>query len=147
MLFRSNDSTTGTGFHAVAVNAVVVGRAPDRVAAWTRARMPLPTGPAWAAVVANGQFLRGFDLVPRGHPGDGRAEFQAYGVAAGQRREMRRRMRSGTHVPHPRIAERSVRAVTIDAGRPLPIEADGVPVGVAATVTVTVEPGAFRLLV
>jgi hypothetical protein len=54
-------------------------------------------------VVANGEYLRGRDVVPRGHPGDGRLEVQVYSVAAGQRRRMRSRLATGTHVPHPGI--------------------------------------------
>ncbi len=39
-------------------------------------------GRCTAVVIATGQFRRGLDLVPRGHPGDGRAEVQIYAVRA-----------------------------------------------------------------
>ena len=70
------------GHGRVAVNAVVLGVAPDRLRARHRLRPVLVEvdgrvvfdGPATTVVVAGGQFLRGTDLVPRGHPGDGRVE-------------------------------------------------------------------------
>ena len=39
---------------------------------------PWFAGSATTVVIANGQFLRGADIVPRGHPGDGRLEVQVY---------------------------------------------------------------------
>ena len=56
-----------------AVNAVVVAQ-PDQLRWWSRAvrttvevdGRPLFAGPATTVVVANGQFLRGFDVVPPG---------------------------------------------------------------------------------
>ena len=87
---------------------------PDRLSRFTRS-VPVEvivdgvacfSGPATTVVVAVGQFLRGADLVPRGHPGDGRAEVQVYAVAGRDRRRLRARLRSGDHVPHPEITQR-----------------------------------------
>ena len=128
-----------------AVNAVVFGVAPDRIARWTR-RHPVEvaidgrsawSGSAAGIVVANGQFVRGLDLVPRGHPGDGRLEVQVYAVPPGERAAMRRRLATGTHVPHPRILERSGCVVEID----------GVLRGHERSLRVAVLPGALKILV
>jgi YegS C-terminal NAD kinase beta sandwich-like domain len=139
-----------------AVNMLVVGVAPDR-ANW---RTPSPAlrvradervahdGPATAVVVASGQYLRGSDLVPRGHPGDGRAEVQVYAVRRSQRAGVRARLPQGIHLPHPDIAQTRCRHVEIRADRgPVPLEVDGVPAPPAALVTVDVVPGAFVLVV
>ena len=76
------------------VNMVVVGVPPDRQR-WTSPRVRLHVtvdgravhdGDATAVVVANGQFLRGHDVIPRGHPGDGRAEVHVYALARSERR-------------------------------------------------------------
>ncbi len=143
------------GSTRAAVNAVLFGVGPDRVTRWTR-RRPLEVvidgRPAWKGratgiVVANGQFLRGLDIVPRGHPGDGRVEVQTYALAPGERAPMRGRLATGTHVPHPRIVERSGRTVDLAASSPMPLEVDGVPVGAARRLRVTVVPGALRILV
>jgi hypothetical protein len=138
-----------------AVNAAVLGVAPDRASRWTRRHqleVVIDGGPAWkgsatGVVVANGQFVRGFDVVPRGHPGDGRLEVQVYALEPGERAEMRRRLTTGTHVPHPHILERSGRVVEIEATVDLPVEIDGVARSRQRHLRVAVLPGALRILV
>src|SRR5207249_8722030 len=96
-----------------AVNMVVVGAPPDRTSWFTRALelrvsvdgRAVHDGRATGVVVANGQYLRGNDLVPRGHPGDGRAEVQVHAVARGQRAGVRARLPQGVHLPHPDITQ------------------------------------------
>jgi diacylglycerol kinase family enzyme len=138
-----------------AVNAVVLGRAPHRLRAWhRRVRMVVEVdgrqrfaGRAAGVVIANGQYLHGLDVVPRGHPGDGRIEAQVYAPSAAERAEMRRRLPQGTHVPHPGITQVTGRRVTVRAGRNLALEIDGRPAGTAREVTVEVLPAALRLLI
>ena len=62
-------------------------------------------------MVASGQYLRGIDVVPRGHPGDGRVEVQVYAVAAGERAGVRARLPQGVHLPHPDITQTTGRRV------------------------------------
>ena len=139
-----------------AVNMVIVGVAPDR-AGW-RTRAPtvrvrvdervVHDGAATGVVVANGQHLRGADVVPRGHPGDGRIEIQVYAVRRGERAGVRSRLPQGVHLPHPDITQTGGRHVEVRADRgPLPLEVDGVGVSPAALVSVDVVPGAFVLVV
>lgn len=138
-----------------AVNVVVVGVAPDRMSRWAR-RIPFEvlvdgrsvwTGNATGVVVANGQFLRGLDIVPRGHPGDGRIEVQVYAPTPGERAEMRRRLATGTHVPHPRILERSGRLVEVVVAAAAPVEVDGIARPPTRRLRIAVVPGALRILV
>jgi diacylglycerol kinase family enzyme len=140
----------------LAVNMVVVGVAPDRARWLTRDLGVLVTvddrvvhdARAVAVVIASGQFLRGLDLVPRGHPGDGRLEVQVYAATRRERAAVRARLRQGAHLPHPRIGQTSGRRVAIRADRGLiGVEIDGRPVPEAATVVVEVVSGAFSLLV
>jgi diacylglycerol kinase family enzyme len=105
------------------------------------------TGRAATVVVANGQYLHGLDVVPRGHPGDGRIEVQVYAQEPGQRAAMRHRLTQGTHVPHPGIVQATGRRVRVTCGRDLALEVDGRPRGRAREITVEVHPGALRLLV
>jgi hypothetical protein len=138
-----------------AVNAVVLGRAPHRLRAWhRRVRMVVEVdgrqrfaGRAAGVVVANGQYLHGLDVVPRGHPGDGRIETQVYAPSAVERAEMRRRLPQGTHVPHPGITQVTGRRVTVRTRRNLALEIDGRPAGTAREITVEVLPAALRLLI
>ena len=140
---------------ALAVNAVVLGPPPDRLTARDRAcevtvaldghEQTYPG--ATTVVVATGQWLRGVDLVPRGHPGDGRAEVQVYRLGRGERRAMRARLPTGSHLPHPRIVTRTAMLVDASAPRPLTLEVDGRPMARAATLRARLLPARYRLLV
>jgi hypothetical protein len=139
-----------------AVNAVVLGAPPDRLRWSARASSvtvrldgrPWFAGRATTVVVANGQFLRGTDVVPRGHPGDGWAEVQVYTLGRRERGEMRRRLPTGSHVPHPRIRAGRARRIDVDVGaRGLPLEIDGRPHGRSDRIEVTLVPASIRLLI
>jgi hypothetical protein len=140
----------------MAVNMVVLGAPPDRVQWWSRA-VPVEVtvdgrerfrGRATTVLVANGQYLRGADVVPRGHPGDGRVEVQIYALGRGERRGMRRRLAQGAHVPHPRILELTGRRIEVHAaGRGLELAVDGVGQGPQKDLTAEVVPGVIRVLV
>jgi hypothetical protein len=138
------------------VNIVVFGVAPDRANWFTRDAGVLVTvdgrvvhdARATAVVVANGQFLRGLDLVPRGHPGDGRLEVQVYAPTRRERAAVRARLPQGVHLPHPRITQVVGRRIDIRADRGvLAVEIDGQAQSPAARVTVEVAPEAFSILV
>jgi hypothetical protein len=139
-----------------AVNMVVVGTAPDRQSSWTRQisvhvtldEHVLYDGRASAVICASGQHLRAYDVVPRGHPGDGRFEVQVYALDRRERRLMRDRLASGAHVPHPGIRVGTGREADISTLRgTLPVEIDGRPVAPGVAVEVEIVPEAFLLLV
>jgi hypothetical protein len=108
---------------------------------------PVATERATGIVVATGQYLRALDLVPRGHPGDGRLEVQVYRLRPNERRAMRERLPLGTHVPNPRITGRPGRHVELRAGEPFALEVDGVARPPVRALVVDIDPGAYRLLV
>ncbi len=138
------------------VNAVVLGTAPARLRRRHR-RSPVQVlvdgrelyrGPATTVVVAVGQFIDGVDVVPRGHPGDGRLEVQVYALTPGERSGMRARLPRGTHLPHPRILTTTGRSVRIQGTvRPWPVAIDGRAGEPARHLAVDLLPGAYRLLV
>jgi hypothetical protein len=139
----------------VAVNMVVLGVAPDRLGARHR-RRPCRVevdgrlafeGRATTVVIANGQFLRGLDVVPRGHPGDGRCEVQVYAMRPGGRRAMRRRLPAGVHLPHPDIRQHTARTVSAAFRTPQALEIDGRTYPPATGISVEVAPEALLLLV
>jgi putative lipid kinase YegS-like protein len=139
----------------VAVNSVAVGVAPDRLRAWHRPAglsveidgAAVEAASATTLVIMNGQYLRGFDLSPRGHPGDGVAEAQLYALPPGARRGMRTRLVTGAHLPHPAITVRRARRLVVRAARPAPLEVDGIPAGRITALEITLRPAAYRLLV
>jgi len=139
---------------AVAVNMVVLGTPPDRLGRMTRRfganvrvdDRPVFHGPCTTVVVAIGQFLRGLDVVPRGHPGDGRAEVQIYAVPARDRGGLRTRLATGTHVPHPAVTQRTGARVYVSTGRAVALEIDGRDQPATDCLDLVVDPGAYRLL-
>jgi hypothetical protein len=142
------------GDASLACNMCVFGTPPDRLrrsSPWFALEIELDgrpwfTGRATTVVIAVGQFLRGLDVVPRGHPGDGKAEIQVYELAKRERRQMRARLTTGTHVPHPRIRQRTARTIGLRANPAMPSEVDGVVRTPAAELAIEVHPEAYRLL-
>jgi hypothetical protein len=138
-----------------AVNAVVFGVPPDRQQWWhRRGRVEVEVDGrtvgehrALCVIVANGQYLRGFDVVPRGHPGDGRFEVHVYALESRERAPMQHRLTAGRHLPHPHIIETSGRRVMVRFAEPVPWEADGQPRGRITEATLGLVPGAVRILV
>lgn len=143
---------------ALALNMVVLGPPPGRLRAMARSApvqvrvdgRAVHAGPATTVVIANGQFLDGDDVVPRGHPGDGRLEVQVYALGRGERRAMRARLPTGTHVPHPRITTAVGRRVEVDVetgARACALQVDGRHRPPVRTLRATVAPAVIRLLV
>lgn len=96
------------------------------------------------AVVMNAEFIGDWDVAPRGHPNDGRVEvLQADPkMSVRQRLAVRRRLRAGTHVPHPLIATRTVKDASFDFGTTMTLLVDGVRVGRCRRLSVRVCPDA-----
>jgi hypothetical protein len=148
-----------------AVNMIIVGSPPDAASGRIVRRIaptgfgvrrfgatvrvddrPVFHGPCTGIVIATGQFRNGLDVVPRGHPGDGRAEVQVYAIPGRERRQLRARLATGTHVPHPKITQRTGVRVFVSVDRPVPLELDGRPAPRTDRIDVAVVPNAYRLL-
>ena len=91
------------------------------------------------------QYLDGRDVVPRGHPNDGRLDLLSVEPAmpARVRWQAARRARTGTHLPHPQLRTRQVAAIDLAFARPLHLWVDGRRWRRASAVTLTVEPDAY----
>jgi hypothetical protein len=142
------------GDGTLASNMCVLGTPPDHLR-WTTPSFevevlvdgkPWFAGRATSVVIANGQFLRGNDVVPRGHPGDGKIEIQVYELRRRERRPMRGRLPTGAHLPHPRIRSRTAGAVEVRAPGLLALEADGAARSAVSGLRIRVVSPAFRLL-
>jgi len=96
--------------------------------------------------VMNAQFLGPWDVAPRSHPNDGRFEIMTVpGVLPWrQRRQFRRRLLTGTHVPHPQIELRSS-TQTWNAVSPGSVILDGVPIGVVSELSITIVPDSITV--
>jgi diacylglycerol kinase family enzyme len=97
----------------------------------------------------NAEFLGGWDVAPRAHPGDGLLDVVdvAAAMPLGDRLRARRRLPSGGHVPHPAIAVSRRPAVQLDFDRTTPVWLDGERVGDARRLSIRVERDALVCVV
>jgi hypothetical protein len=102
-------------------------------------------GPVTAAM--NAEWLGEWDLAPRAHPGDGLVDVVRAELSFADRRKARRRLPSGTHVPHPGIRIDRSAAVVVETHRPQWVWLDGVRAGRARRIEIEVLPDALRVAV
>lgn len=93
--------------------------------------------------IMNAQYFDGRDLVPRGHPNDGRLEVLSVDPRMGPRQRLLawNRARTGRHLPHPHLSVRSLKEIVIEC-RGAIVMVDGVRVGRADSVNVRVRADA-----
>ena len=97
-------------------------------------------------VVANAAFLGDWNIAPRAHPGDGVLDtLETFDMPLSDRWSARRRLRTGTHLPHPAITVRRPRAAQYEFETPIPVRLDGRLVGTSRSLSVRVEPAAVDL--
>jgi hypothetical protein len=97
--------------------------------------------------VGNAQWLGRWNLWPRGHPNDGRLDVLDAHLPAGDLWKVRRRLPTGSHLPHPAIQTRRVKAETVELARPLGVWLDGERVGDGCTFAFRCVPDALRVVV
>lgn len=102
-------------------------------------------GPIVAAM--NAEFLGDWDVAPRSHPGDGRLDLFEADLSLGDRWKARSRLRTGTHVPHPGIQERRVKAVQLDLAPGTQVWLDGERIGPARALSIRCVPDALTVVV
>jgi hypothetical protein len=110
-------------------------------ASWWRGR---------AVGVMNAQFLGRWDVAPRSHPNDGRADVLDIDPAMtrSQRWQARSRLPTGTHVPHPLIAQRRITEWHTTFDPPLDVWLDGERVMRRANeLHVAVRPDALTIVI
>jgi diacylglycerol kinase family enzyme len=100
-----------------------------------------------AFVAMNAQWLDGWNLGPRAHPGDGLLDTYDAHLRIGDLWQVRRRLHLGAHLPHPGIRERRTASAQIELERALPLALDGVPCGRVRSLSIRVEPDALTVVV
>ena len=96
-------------------------------------------------VVMNAQFIGSWDVAPRSHPNDGVVDVLEISMSLGDRIKARKRLATGTHVPHPLIAQRRVSTAEFRL-RPTKIWLDGELVTTLTDFIITVEPDALTIV-
>jgi len=129
----------------VDLGVAVVDGEPQVFVAHLVARRARWSGPIIA--IMNAQFLGSWDVAPRSHPNDGRLDLlTTAALSAGDRWKARRRLPTGTHVPHPSIEERRITTWQWE-GDPLELWLDGTRVGRVRSLEVGIEPDALSVVV
>ena len=103
----------------------------------------------WGRVVAimNAEWLGRLDVAPRAHPNDGRLDILDARLPFAQRLRAARRLRSGTHLPHPMIEEHRVAAWHTRFEPALRVWVDGIAMGLVRDLSVRIEPDACTVVV
>ena len=116
-----------------------------RFVAHLQARRQWWRGRAWLAM--NASWIGPWNVAPRSHPNDGLLDVLDARLRPSELLAARARVRTGSHVPHPRITERRTAAVQAGFDRPTPVLLDGVHVGEARNLSVRVEEDALTVVV
>lgn len=116
---------------------------------WFVAHLVARRGWWWGRVVAvmNAQWIGRYDVAPRSHPNDGFLDVFDSDLSVGDRYKARTRLRSGTHVPHPGIAQRRVASAQFEFASPTPVFLDGERVAPARHLSVRIEPDAATCVI
>lgn len=94
-------------------------------------------------VVANAAFLDEWNVAPRAHPGDGKVDIVTFDLGVVDWFKARKRLPTGSHVPHPDITTRSVPRWERTFPRPVAVRLDGIASGRARQIDVVVDPDAI----
>ena len=100
-----------------------------------------------AVVAMNAQWVGPWNLGPKAHPNDGRLDVFESTLRIGDLSKVRRRLPTGTHLPHPRISSRRVASATFELDHPLPVWLDGERVDEGRSLVVRLEPDALRVVI
>ncbi|MGZ4704831.1 MAG: hypothetical protein ACXWCM_08185 [Acidimicrobiales bacterium] len=95
----------------------------------------------------NAQWLGAWDLGPRSHPDDGLLDITDGTLPTGERLEARRRLPTGTHLPHPALAVTRTASAELELDPPLDLWLDSQKVGRGRHLVLTIEPDALRIVV
>lgn len=94
---------------------------------------------------SSGGFVNRYDVLPRSHPNDGVAEVLRIDptMPLRQRIAANRRMRTGSHMPHPHLQISRGTSHSWNTPEPLRLVVDGASLGMAVSVVLTVRPDSW----
>lgn len=100
-----------------------------------------------ATVIMNAQWIGAWNVGHRAHPNDGLLDVYQADLRLSDLVKVRRRLPSGSFLPHPRIAYRRARETDLDLGAARAIRLDGQLVGGGRRLSVRLVPDALRVVV
>jgi hypothetical protein len=95
----------------------------------------------------NAEWMGEWDVAPRAHPGDGLLDVLDVRLAFSDRVKARRRLRTGTHVPHPRVAQSRAASAHTEFETPVDVWVDGARVAVGRSIRVRVTGEVVEIVV
>ena len=93
-------------------------------------------------VLANAAFVGSWNVAPRAHPGDGKVDVVTFELGFVDWVKARKRLPTGSHVPHPDIKARAMPEWDTTFDRPVALRIDGVGGYRARHIEVHVNPDA-----
>lgn len=100
-----------------------------------------------AIAAMNAQWLGNWDLGPKSHPNDGLLDVSDGRMGLADRIAARRRLPTGTHLPHPTVTVRRTASIEIELDPATPVFVDGVALGRARHLALHLEPDALTVVV
>jgi len=97
--------------------------------------------------VMNAQWLGSWDLAPRSHPNDGLLDATDGVLPVADRFRARRRLPTGTHLPHPALRTLRGATMSFELAPALDVRLDGTLVGRARRLDVRIEHDALTVVV
>jgi hypothetical protein len=97
--------------------------------------------------VMNAQWIGRWDVAPKSHPNDGLLDVFDGDLSLDDRLKLRSRLATGTHVPHPGIAQSRVGALQLELDQPTPVWLDGERVGSGRNLVIRTEADALTCVV
>jgi diacylglycerol kinase family enzyme len=98
-------------------------------------------------VAMNAEWRGNWDLGPRSHPNDGLLDVYDARLIWSDLPKVRARLPTGSHLPHPDIAQRRVAAYQVEFERPILVELDGTAIGRCRTLSLRLLPDALTVVV
>ena len=98
------------------------------------------------AVAMNAQWLGEWNLGPKAHPNDGIVDAYEGHLGLFEWRAVRKRLPTGSHLPHPRIDQTRAKAVSFEFPSPYEVFIDGEPVARARRLAIRVVADALRVI-
>ena len=95
----------------------------------------------------NAAFLGDWNVTPTGHPNDGRFDVVRVEMSMSDRLKARKRLPSGSHLPHPDISIRRLKSAHFTPAPSARLWVDGQPYGSCVEVTLTVIPDAVLVAI
>lgn len=146
------DSIVGAERFVVPIDLGVVTLNPDTAdeSTMVMASSLVIARPLWNGVTEaamNAAFLDTWNVTPSGHPNDGRFDVVRAELGIADRLKARKRLPTGSHLPHPGISVRRLKAAEFRPGTSAATWIDGRRVGKVAHLNVTVIADAVSLAI